>query len=96
MKEYLQSRKAEENENLELIVISLAQSKAHWLDNQKYYYGFVSQRLLDDQLEMTFLCSSPENFARWFMMFGGAAKIIESESLKSHVKQMVEAISKSL
>jgi len=96
LKEYLQSRKAEENENLELIVISLPQSKAYWLDNQKYYYGFVSQKVLDDQLEMTFLCSSPESFARWFMMFGGSAKIVESELLKNHVKQMIGAISKSL
>ena len=91
-----QFEKAEENENLELIVISLAQSKSHWLDNQKYYYGFVSQKVLDDQLEMTFLCSSPESFARWFMMFGGSARIIESESLKNHVKQMIVNISQSL
>lgn len=96
LKEYLQSRKTEENENLENIVISLPQSKAYWLDNQKYYYGFVSQKLIHDQLEMTFLCSCPENFARWFMMFGGAAKIIESEALKKHVRRMTAAISDSL
>jgi predicted DNA-binding transcriptional regulator YafY len=96
LKEYLQSRKSEESKNLELIVISLPKSKGYWLDHQKYYYGFVSQRPIDEQLEMTFLCSSPENFARWFMMFGGSATIIESEILKNHVRQMIGAISKSL
>lgn len=96
LKEYLRGRETYINDNLELIVICIPLSKSNWLDNQKFYYGFVSQRVIDDQLEMTFLCASPRHFASWFMMFGESSKIIESESLRKHVRLNIEAISKNL
>lgn len=60
---------------------------------RKYYYGFVSQRDLAEQVEMTFLSNAPENFARWYLMFGDCTKVIRSEALKEQIRSMLSAIS---
>ncbi len=96
IKEYLQNKKEVSKEGLELIVISIDRSRAFWLDKQKYYYGFVSQQDFSEQIQMTFLSDSVENFARWYLMFGDYAEIIESEVLKEQVRSMILAISKKL
>ena len=99
LKEYLQNRKTvsdAEKQELELIVIKIDRSKAFWLNNQKYYHGFVSQRDLGNYLEWTFLSSYIIGFARWYLMFADCAFIEESEALKLQVKLMLERISKRL
>lgn len=96
LKEYLQAKKEISKEGLELIVIRVERSRAIWLERQKYYYGFVSQREIAGQVEMTFLSDSPRNFAHWYLMFGECAEIVESEALKEQVRSMISAIAKKL
>jgi predicted DNA-binding transcriptional regulator YafY len=62
------------------------------LSNQKYYSGFVSETETDGIIEMTFLTSSLEGFARWFMMFGDQAEIVEPVSLKDRVLAITEGV----
>ncbi|WP_256005765.1 helix-turn-helix transcriptional regulator [Pedobacter deserti] len=66
---------------------------AKHLEHEKKYHGFVSEKLTGDQIEMTFLTHHIENgFSRWFMMFGDCAKILEPESLKDSVLELMEKI----
>lgn len=98
LKEYLlQKRNSLDSraDKLKLVVISINQSKAFWLDHQKYYNGFISQSGID-QVEMTFLTSSLESFARWYLMFGDYATIIKPEALKDRVRAMISNISEKL
>jgi len=62
------------------------------LEYQKYYSGFVSEKHVGGQVEMTFLTGSLEGFARWFMMFGDKAEIISPESLKERVSSIAASI----
>ena len=63
-----------------------------YLSSEKKYHGFVSQKNVDDLVEMTFLSRDLENgFARWFMMFGDYATILEPESLKERIIEMVQS-----
>ncbi|HXU26609.1 MAG TPA: WYL domain-containing protein, partial [Bacteroidia bacterium] len=64
--------------------------------DQKFYNGFVSQKILKDKIEMTFLTSSIEGFARWYMMFGDRAEIISPNEVKARVKQITAVISKKV
>jgi len=41
---------------------------------------------------MTFLTSSIESFARWYIMFGDKAEIVRPDNLKTVVKQITTAI----
>lgn len=84
------------DQDLERVVISVDKSVHSHLEHQKYYSGFVSERKVGNSIEMTFLTTSVEGFARWYMMFGERAEIIEPESLRARIKKMAEDILKKI
>jgi predicted DNA-binding transcriptional regulator YafY len=73
---------------LETIVIKVENTMVRFLGEQKYYHGFVSEKQLKGNTEMTFLSMSVEGFARWFMMLGDVAEIISPPELKGKVKKL--------
>lgn len=65
---------------------------SRYLDFEKKYQGFVSQKSLGDVVEMTFLSRDIKNgFSRWFLMFADYATILEPETLKGHLLDMMES-----
>ncbi|MCE7039350.1 YafY family protein [Dyadobacter sp. CY312] len=85
-----------EKENLQLVVIKIDKSVMRYIGHQKYYYGFVSEKLTDKYLEMTFLTESLPIFARWYLMIAPNATILEPSSLKDHVQELISDIGKKL
>ncbi len=79
------------DQDLERVVISVDKDAHPHLEQQKYYSGFVSEKKVGKRVEMTFLTNSVEGFARWYMMFGDSADIIESDKLRERVKAILEA-----
>jgi predicted DNA-binding transcriptional regulator YafY len=77
---------------LETVIIKVEKDVANHLDHQKYYSGFVSEKPVGDMIEMTFLSSSIEGFARWYMMFGDHAEIVKPQTLTDKVKEMARVI----
>lgn len=66
---------------------------AKHLEHEKKFHGFVSQTVIGNEIEMTFLSQNIETgFARWYMMFGDYAKILEPESLKTNILEMLEKV----
>jgi predicted DNA-binding transcriptional regulator YafY len=64
-----------------------------YLDDHKHYYGFVSETISDNHIEMTFLTETPDNYmARWILMFADKTEIIEPESLKDRIALLMENI----
>lgn len=60
------------------------------LRSNRKYYGFISEEIKKDQVEMTFMVRDLEQgFARWYLMFGDYAKILEPEHLKEWVKEIL-------
>jgi predicted DNA-binding transcriptional regulator YafY len=90
LKAYI-AQTAKEQE-LDLVVIRVDRPVYPYLEYQKYYSGFVSEKAVGNQIEMTFLTTSLEGFARWVMMFGDQAEIISPDSLKEKVGQIANAI----
>jgi predicted DNA-binding transcriptional regulator YafY len=90
LKDYI-AQTAKEKQ-LETVIISVKKGICGYLDEQKYYSGFVSEKEVDGQIEMTFLTTSLEGFARWYMMFGDDADIIKPDSLKDRVRCIMEGI----
>ncbi|TDE17645.1 helix-turn-helix transcriptional regulator [Dyadobacter psychrotolerans] len=85
-----------ENRKVQLVVVRVAKNVARYIGDQKYYYGFVSEKIIGDQLEMAFLTESLEWFAHWYLMIAPNAIVIEPEILKSHLKKLISQISESL
>lgn len=82
-----------ENRNLPLVIIRIGKEKAYWLDNHKYHQGFISQTEIGEEIEMSFLSSSLKGFARWFLMFGDYAEIIQPDALREEVRKLIGVIS---
>ncbi|QEE50735.1 YafY family transcriptional regulator [Flavobacterium alkalisoli] len=98
LKEYYEMKEeARATLTMRRVVIKVEKSIALYIQERRYYYGFVSERAVDDCIEMTFLTQSPEEgFARWFIMFADHAEIVEPQSLKKDIKKLLERISKKI
>ncbi len=90
LKAYI-AQTAKEQE-LDMVIIRVDKSIYAHLEFQKYYSGFVSEKTVGNQIEMTFLTISLEGFARWFMMFGDKAEIVSPDSLKESIGNIAAAI----
>lgn len=73
--------KVTEARNLQTVIIRVDKKAIPFIAGQKYYSGFVSEKEVDDKVEMTFLTSCIEGFARWYMMFADYAEIVSSDQL---------------
>jgi predicted DNA-binding transcriptional regulator YafY len=94
LKSYLKQVAAEQE--LQTVMMQVEKSILRYLEGQKYYNGFVSQKETGGKVEMTFLTSSLEGFARWYIMFGDRAEIITPLVLKERVKSLLETILKKV
>jgi predicted DNA-binding transcriptional regulator YafY len=81
-------------EKLTTVIIQVEKEILKYLGDQKYYNGFFSQKSVGNKIEMTFLTSSLEGFARWYIMFGDKAIIINPVELKERVKALLKKIIK--
>lgn len=69
----------------------------NYLRYEQKYHGYVSEKEVGDETEMTFMSrDTQEGFARWFLMFGDYATILEPESLKTRVIELLETYKKRL
>lgn len=86
--EYRQQKK-----NLKTIEAKILVDKEviHYLKYDRHFYGFVSEKTRPSgKVEMTFhICKNDEGFARWLLMFGDYAEILQPQWLKSTVNQLL-------
>ena len=90
LKDYI--TKTAKEQHLEEVVIRVEKKIHRYLDGQKFYSGFISEKEVDGKIEMMFLCDSLTHFARWYMMFGDEAEIVTPDSLKECVVKIAENI----
>ncbi|MGB5821778.1 MAG: YafY family protein [Saonia sp.] len=73
------------------VKILVEKKVARLLQNERIRYGFVSEKPMGKEVEMTFMTSSIEQgFPRWYLMFGDYAKILEPEKLKIRVRKLLK------
>ncbi len=73
--------------------IRVDKSIVNYIRSGRKFYGFISEEDLGDQVEMVFKPRNIEDgFARWYMMFGDYAKIIEPPELKDRINALSKAI----
>jgi predicted DNA-binding transcriptional regulator YafY len=94
LKEYFESLK--KKETVYKPIISINKEVAHYIEEQKYKYGFVSQREKGSEIEMTFTTACLQTFSRWFLTIADNAKILETNELKLVFREILAGISKNL
>jgi len=92
LKDYLAQTASEHQ--LETIVIKVNSNITNFINEQRYYHGFVSEKQVGNFTEMTFLTVSVEGFVRWFMMFGDHAQVISPQKVQDKVAEIAEVILK--
>ena len=85
-----------EKKQLQKVVIDVDKDIVKYFGEQKFYNGFIKEEYLGECVRMTFLCGSIMGFARWFMLFGDRAKIIEPLALNDTVAAIAENILKKI
>ena len=78
------------------VVIDVEPDIVKYFGDQKYYNGFVKEEKAGEYIRMTFLSGSLPGFARWFMLFGERAKIVEPLELNEMVAEIAGNILKKL
>jgi predicted DNA-binding transcriptional regulator YafY len=78
------------------VVIDAEANIVKYLGEQKYYNGFVKQEDLGNCIRLTFLTGSLMGFARWFILYGDHAKIVEPLELNEIVSMIAENILKKI
>ncbi|TSD67130.1 YafY family transcriptional regulator [Inquilinus sp. KBS0705] len=90
LKEYI-AKTAYDNK-MQTVVIKVDNGIKRFINEQRYYNGFVSEKIYAKHTEMTFLSISIEGFARWFMMFGDQAEIISPQEARDRVAEIADVI----
>jgi len=90
-------RKCSDNVSKTRVVIAVKKDIVRYIATGRKYYGFVSEKVSGDEVEMVFeTIGHLDGLARWYMMFGDAARIIEPESFQLRVKELTEKTRENL
>jgi predicted DNA-binding transcriptional regulator YafY len=79
------------------VVIAVTKGVMRYLESGKKYYGFVSQEEKDEEVELVFeTYETLDGLARWYLMFGDCARVIEPAAFKEKVQALLEKTSANL
>lgn len=81
-----------EEKDLEEVVVQFDEEMVRHLGDQKHYRGWVSEEEVEGGVNMTFLTSSVEYFARWLLMWGNGVTVHQPEQLKQRVRELSEEL----
>ncbi|WP_295121591.1 YafY family protein [uncultured Chitinophaga sp.] len=90
LREYL-----EQNHNPEMpfeVKVRFSKGVARYIQERKYYLGFVEEKDLGSRVEMTFRTGSLEYFGQWLLMFSHEVEILSPESLHGVMKSLAQGV----
>jgi predicted DNA-binding transcriptional regulator YafY len=70
------------------IVVSFDKQVAHYLQEQKYLNGFVSEEDLGETVRMKFMTGSLDYFGRWLLMYTRSVRVETPEALCAVMKEL--------
>ncbi len=82
--------------DVQKVVLMVKKEAVPFLGEQRFYNGFISETDRGEEVEMTFLSASLEGFARWYMMFGDYATILQPDTLKERVRHIAHTLTERL
>ena len=82
LQEYIKSITWESN--LQEVVVLFKKQTTRYIQDQKYFYGFVRDEEVGDYIRMHFVTTSLNGFARWLLMFTDSV-VIESPAELSEI-----------
>jgi predicted DNA-binding transcriptional regulator YafY len=90
LEQYLQQQS--HTTDARLMKVFFKQAVVRHTYHSRYQYGFVQEEKQEAGTEMWFMVSSEEYFSRWLLMFTDGVKVLEPESLKNSMCQLISAL----
>jgi predicted DNA-binding transcriptional regulator YafY len=89
--------KKEDPKEPSIIRFQVSRKVAPYLQNDRKYYGFISEERKGDVVEMIFRGNFKENgIARWILMFGDYLEVLEPQELKEYALELLEKVKENL
>jgi predicted DNA-binding transcriptional regulator YafY len=76
------------------VTLRLDKTTAAFIQNTKYYYGYVGEEHVGEETEMDFLAMDLHYFGRWMLMFADGIEVIKPAALKSIIRNLVGKMEK--
>ncbi len=93
LQQYIAQEFKAEHEQPVLIKTRISHDITRYLREQKYYFGLVHEINEKQYVEMHFMYQQLDYFARWLLMMGNGATVLEPESLKEIVRKQIKSLS---
>ena len=77
---------------LTAVILRFEKTTAAFLQNIKYYYGFVSEEQVGDKTEMDFLVSDLNYFGRWLLTYADGLEVVKPEVLRTMLRDLLKKI----
>ncbi len=78
--------------DLKLVVVRFDQTTAKMIREIKYYYGFVDEKGVGDQVEMNFLVPGYSYFAGWLLSFLDTVEVVSPKTLITLMRKYSEKL----
>lgn len=72
------------------VVLHTTTETALAMGDRKYYYGLISETVQGDVVEQTYMAYYTESIARWALSYIDTTKVIEPQSVKDTVKEILK------
>ncbi len=82
------------NNEVFLVKLLFKKSILTEINQTKFYFGFIEEKDLGEQIEMSFLSNSENYIGKWIITLLDNVEIIEPESLKTFVLKLVQKLQK--
>ncbi len=86
--------KLNDTTDVNLVVVRFDKNVYKYLQDVKYQFGWVSEQILEKEVEMTFSAFSIDYFARWLLMWGETVTIVSPDELTAKIKDLTIELSK--
>lgn len=78
------------------VVIAVKKKAARYIGSNMEYFGLVTKKVVENEMVLEFQNNDPESLARWYLMFGDQARIIEPEHFRTRIKELTEKTAERL
>ena len=90
LKEYLQQEP--QYDSVHEIRLRFSSEAAQFVDEQRYYFGFVDECHTEAGVEMTFLVPFLPYFAGWLMQYTDGVEILSGDELRPVIRSLLEGL----
>lgn len=91
LQEYLQ--REPQYDSLHEIKLRFSNEAAQYVDEQRYYFGFVEEQVTGEGVEMTFLVELLPYFAGWLLQYSDGVEVLSGEALQPVIESLLGELS---